>query len=209
MTVHKNCWLTRLEGLDQTTTVDAYYLSFEALRGLIEYTDPHISELYYTSLFVNGLDTEVQAYVEGFLPLTVLDAYCLAAIFDNGYSHTIRSKQAEVLKTVSILTLVDSPVIVNSEVKTCEEGNVAAVVSLHVMSLPENASNDHKETPLATSLEAKLDLTLFKINDSLLQRVIHKRSMAVVSQCIVVSTGIFPINAVTEDVDICSGIVDS
>lgn len=88
-------YLTRTQEIEQTTFVDDFYVQFEALRGLIEFIEPCIPASYYTSWFINGLATEVQAYVEGFRPITMLDAYYLALLFDTGYSCPIRPNQAK------------------------------------------------------------------------------------------------------------------
>lgn len=81
--------MTRIQKVEQTTTVDEFYFQFDALRGLIEVTEPGIPESCYTSWFINGLAMEVHAYVKNFHPVTVLDANCLALLFDTSCSLTI------------------------------------------------------------------------------------------------------------------------
>lgn len=89
--------------------VDEFYQQFDAIRFLVEYTETGVPEVYFSSLFVNGLLVEVQAYIKGFCPFTVIEAYPLACIFEYSLRHSVKQiqdysqqwKQANVIATVA------------------------------------------------------------------------------------------------------------
>lgn len=143
----QNFFLNQLQELEQTTTVDEFYQQFDGIKSLVEYKEPGISELYYASLFINGLRTEVHANVEGFLPVTVFDAYCLASLFVNGYSRTIRQKKQVEVAHVAEEPIPDPVVKVAMVDNTDVEGNTLHVAeSIFVNDDDGTVSNDSGET---------------------------------------------------------------
>ncbi|KAL5721184.1 hypothetical protein ACHQM5_013776 [Ranunculus cassubicifolius] len=81
-----------LDRIEQTSTVDEFYIRFESVRDLVSSSQPWIPESYFASRFIYGLREDIQPYVIQFHPVHVIDAFQLACIFEYNFSNASVTK---------------------------------------------------------------------------------------------------------------------
>ncbi|GKB97942.1 putative mitochondrial protein [Tanacetum coccineum] len=113
--------VVELKNLKQTTNMQVYQDSFEALLNKVE-----LSESYVISLFIGGYKEEITYVVRMFKPTTLIDVFYLSKLHEANMSVS-KSRNA------SLLTTPRTNVIISNANRIVNEGESMPQVSLNAM----------------------------------------------------------------------------
>lgn len=91
--------------IEQHFTIKEFYHYFEVVCYLVSSLQPWLLEAKFASRFIYGLRGDIQGYVMCFQPITVLDAFHLACIYEYNFSLDIVDNNVDILLVESTCTM--------------------------------------------------------------------------------------------------------
>ncbi|KAL5727520.1 hypothetical protein ACHQM5_000707 [Ranunculus cassubicifolius] len=138
-----------LDRVAHTTSVEAFYHQFAAIRYLVESSQPWLTESYFASRFIYGLQEDFQIFVIRFHPVTVTAAYQLASIYEESiYLHYFPESVMQNDDFFVENSVAGNHLVVPCIDKTCEEVVVEAFSSVSTSSIADSGSDLVEESTI-------------------------------------------------------------